>query len=274
MNSKLLPTISIIVLILLLTSSVSAGFFGESDSNTKNDDKTFIIGFDPQFPPFGFQDSNGEYTGFDVELAKEVARRNNWTFVAEPLIDWETKDNELDSGMIDCIWSEFTIDTREDKYTWSKPYFNNKQVFVVKDDSNISSIKDLKGKSIELQKSTSITNALETDNKTLADSFARMTDVDNYNTAYMDLKSGACDALIVDIGSANYHLKNNENNKTFKILDEELVSEKYGIAFKKGNDALRNQVQDTLDEMYADGTVDKIAQKYSAYGIPEGVIKP
>ena len=176
--------------------------------------------------------------------------------------------------MIDCIWSEFTIDTREDKYTWSKPYFNNKQVFVVKDDSNISSIKDLKGKSIELQKSTSITNALETDNKTLADSFARMTDVDNYNTAYMDLKSGACDALIVDIGSANYHLNNNENNKTFKILDEELVSEKYGIAFKKGNDALRNQVQDTLDEMYADGTVDKIAQKYSAYGIPEGVITP
>ena len=274
MNRKIIPTISIIFLVLILTSGVSASFLDMGNGTTKNDDKTFIIGFDPQFPPFGYQDSNGEYIGFDVDLAKEVAKRNNWTFVAQPFTDWETKDNELDSGLIDCIWSEYTIDGREDKYAWTKPYFQNKQVFVVKADSNISSVDDLKNKSIELQGSSSITNALENNNKTLADTFNSITDIDNYNTGYMDLKSGVCDALIVDVGSANYHLKNTENNKTFKMLDEELVSEKYGIAFKKGDESLRDQVQETLNEMYADGTVDKIAQKYSDFGIPDGVITP
>ena len=90
----------------------------------------------------------------------------------------------------------------------------------------------------------------------------------------MDLESGVCDALVADIGLAHYQVKKNENHKDFKILDKPLSGEQYGIGFKKGNTELRDQVQKTLDEMFKDGTVDKIAQKYSDYQIPEGIIYP
>ena len=255
-----------------MSSTVSAGLL-DSDLYAQNNEETFIIGFDPEFPPFGYKDNNGEYTGFDIELAKEVAKRNNWKFIAMPFVDWNTKDTELNGGMIDCIWSEFTINNRENDYTWSKEYFNNQQVFIVRSDSNISSIDDLKGKNVEIQGSSSILNALENDNKTIADSFKKISEINNYNTTFMDLKAGACDALIVDICSANYQINNSKNNNSYKISNEPLTMEKYGIAFKKDNTELRDKVQQTLDEMYADGTVDKIAQKYSEYGIPDRIIK-
>jgi polar amino acid transport system substrate-binding protein len=275
MNKKML-TIFAVLLLFLTVSTASAGFFDffeSSNSNVKNDDKTFIVGFNTEFPPFGYKTDNGSYAGFDLELAKEVCNRNNWTFVPQPIINWESKEMEVNSGEIDCIWSEFTINNRENNYTWSDPYFNNSQVIVVSSDSNISSISDLKGKTVEVQGESSALYALEHDNKTISDTFNKIQRVNDYNTAFMDLKSGACDAVVVDLPCANYHLTNKFNSTDFKILNETLTLEQYGIGFKKGNTELRNQVQKTLDEMYKDGTVDKIAQNYSDYGIPEHIIR-
>lgn len=239
-----------------------------------NEDNVFVVGFNSEFPPFGYKDDDGNYTGFDIELAKEVAKRNNWTFVPEPLPSWDTKDTELNSEIVECIWSELTINGRENDYTWSKPYFNNSQVVVVKSDSGINSLNDLKDKTIEVQEGHSVLNNLESDKKAVADSFKSLVKIKDYNTGFMDLESGACDALIVDMGLAKYLLKEKGASGQYKILDEPLAYEVYGIGFKKGNEELRNQVQDTLDEMYADGTVDKIAQKYSDYGITEGLLRP
>ena len=259
--------------VFLMISTVNAGVFDifGGGSDTSNNDNTFIVGFNGDFPPFGYKDSNGEYTGFDIELAKEVCRRNNWTFKAQPIIDWNTKEVELNSNAIDCIWSEFTIDGREDAYTWSNPYFNNSQVIVVKSDSGIDSLDDLKGKVLEVQQGNSVLQAIE-ENETLKNTFEKINQVDTYNTAFTDLDSGVCDAVIADSGIANY-LAVEKYPKT-KVLDEILSYEKYGVGFKKGNDELRNQVQKTLDEMFKDGTVDEIAQNYSAYKIPEGLIYP
>jgi len=167
-----------------------------------------------------------------------------------------------------------TINGRENDYTWSKPYFNNSQVVVVKSDSGINSLNDLKDKTVEVQEGQSVLNNLESDKKAVADSFKSLVKIKDYNTGFMDLESGACDALIVDMGLAKYLLKEKGASGQYKILDEPLAYEVYGIGFKKGNEELRNQVQDTLDEMYADGTVDKIAQKYSDYGITEGLLRP
>lgn len=275
MNKKIVIILATLLLFLTI-STVSAGlldFFGSSNSNVTNDEKTLVVGFNPEFPPFGYKTDNGTYTGFDLELAKEVCNRNNWTFVAQPIINWESKEMELNSGEIDCIWSEFTINNRENDYEWSDPYFNNKQVFVVKENSSISSISDLKGKTVEVQGESSGLYALEHDNKTIANTFSKIQKVNDYNTAFMDLKSGACDAVLVDVPCANYHLTGKFNSTDFKILDEPLTPEQYGVGFKKGNTELRNQVQKTLDEMYKDGTVDKIAQNYSSYGIPENIIR-
>ena len=272
MNKKIGFVLALAVIALMMVSAVSAGLFdfmGGDDANaTANDENTFIVGFDAEFPPYGYKDDNGSYVGFDLDLAKEVCERNNWTFVAQP-IDWDAKDAELDSGSIDCIWNGFTIDGREDDYTWSNAYFDNKQIFVVKSDSNINSIEDLAGKTVETQKDSSALAALNGDNKTITDTFAQLTEVADYNTAFMDLESGACDAVAMDIGVAEYDISNKDNPDDFQILDDFITTEKYGIGFKKGNDALKDQVQQTLDEMFKDGTVAKLAAKY---GISEDAL--
>lgn len=277
MNRKIILIFALTLAAVLMAGAVSAeglfsAFDGGSGSDSSNDDNTFVVGFS-EFPPFGYKDSNGEYVGFDLDLAKEVAKRNNWTFKALPIIDWESKEMELNSNEIDCIWSEFTIEGRENDYTWSDPYFNNSQVFVVKSDSGINSVDDLKGKVLDAQSESSGYNAVM-NNSTLKDSFGQINPVRDIDTAFMDLKSGACDAVILDYPNANYRIVEKFHDEGFQILDGNVTYEKYGIAFKKGNDGLKDQVQKTLDEMYKDGTVERIAQNYSDYGIPEKVIHP
>ena len=271
MNKKICFIFALVIISLMMLGTVSAGWFDFLGGNTNaqgNDENTFVVGFDAEFPPYGYKDDNGSYTGFDLELAEEVCHRNNWTFKAQP-INWDAKDAELDSGSIDCIWNGFTIDGRENDYLWSEPYFDNKQVFVVKTSSNINSMDDLSGKTVETQKDSSALAALNGDNKTLKEKFSTLTEVADYNTAFMDLESGSCDAVAMDIGVAEYDIKNKQNSGDFKILNDSITSEKYGIGFKKGNDDLKNKVQSTLDEMFKDGTVSKIAKKY---GISEDAL--
>ncbi len=274
MNKKIGIIFALVLVAFLVMGTASAGLFdflgGDNASNnaTANDEDTFIVGFDAEFPPYGYKDDSGNYVGFDLDLAKEVCERNGWKFVAQP-IDWDAKDAELDSGSIDCIWNGFTINGRENDYTWSEPYIDNKQVIVVKDESGIKSLDDLSGKTVETQKDSSALAALQGDNKTLADTFATLTEVADYNTAFMDLESGACDAVAIDIGVAQHQIANKDG---FSILDDSISSEQYGIGFKQGNDDLRDKVQKTLDEMFEDGTVAKIAENYSDDGVPGSLI--
>ena len=277
MNKKIGVIFVMVLVAFLVMGTASAGLFdflggnNSSGNAATNDENTFIVGFDAEFPPYGYKDDSGNYVGFDLDLAKEVCKRNNWTFKAQP-IDWDAKDAELESGSIDCIWNGFTINGRESDYTWSDPYIDNKQVVVVKANSGIKSLKDLAGKTVETQKDSSALSALQGDNKTLADTFATLTEVADYNTAFMDLESGACDAVAIDIGVAQYQVNSKDNPDDYSILDDTISSEQYGIGFKLGNDALKDQVQKTLDEMFEDGTVAKIAKKYSDAGVPGSLI--
>ena len=277
MNKMIGIIFALVLVAFLVMGTASAGlldFLGgdnASDNATANDDDTFIVGFDAEFPPYGYKDDSGNYVGFDLDLAKEVCERNGWKFVAQP-IDWDAKDAEIDSGSIDCIWNGFTINGRESDYTWSEPYIDNKQVVVVKSDSGINSLDDLSGKTVETQKDSSALAALQEDNKTLADTFATLTEVADYNTAFMDLESGACDAVAIDIGVAQYQVSSKDNPDAYKILDDPISSEQYGVGFKLGNEDLRDQVQKTLDEMFEDGTVAKIAENYSDAGVPGSLI--
>lgn len=277
MDKKIILFFTLVLAAFVMVGAVSAeGIFdmfnGDNQSNQANDNFTFVVGYS-EFPPFGYDDNNGKLTGFDIDLAKEVAKRNNWTFKAQPIIDWGSKEVELNSNEISCIWSEFSIDGRENEYTWSDPYFNNSQAVVVKSGSGIDSIADLKGKVVEVESESSAFDAVA-NYGTLLESLGGIHQVEDYDTAFMDLESGACDAVILDSPSAEYRIAEKFADDGFKTLNESLAYEKYGVAFKKGNDGLKDQVQKTLDEMYNDGTVDKIAQKYSDYGIPEGVIHP
>lgn len=226
--------------------------------------KQFIVGFDAEFPPYGYMDDNGEYVGFDLDLAAEVCKRNGWKLVKRP-IAWDSKDSELATGAISCIWNGFTMNGREDNYTWSTAYVDNSQVVIVKKDSNVHKLSDLKGKRLIVQSDSSALAALTGDdatkeNKKLAASLKDLQQVADYNSAFMNLESGMVDAIAMDIGVASYQMSAKGDN--FRMLDERLSSEEYGIGFKKGNTKLRDEVQKTLLTMLADGTFEQIVNKW------------
>lgn len=229
-----------------------------AEGTVKTPSGKFTVGFDQEFPPMGFVGDDGQFTGFDLDLAKEVASRLGLEFVPQP-INWDAKDMELDSGNIDCIWNGFTMQGREDDYTWVGPYMANNQVFVVTADSDIASKADLAGKAVEVQKDSSGLAALQGEAE-LSASFGSMTEVADYNTALMDLESGACDAVCMDSIVAGYQIKS--SGKDMKILDDTLAAEEYGIGFKKGEDELAKAVYDTLMAMKDDGTVAKISNDW------------
>ncbi|MGN1013794.1 MAG: amino acid ABC transporter substrate-binding protein [Butyricicoccus sp.] len=229
------------------------------------DERTqFVVGFDAEFPPYGFKDGD-DYTGFDLDLAQAVCDYYGWELVKQP-IDWDSKDMELNSGSIDCIWNGFTINGREDDYTWSAPYIDNSQVVVVKGDSDIASVDDLAGKIMDVQADSSALAALEGEDATevgqqIASSLGQLIQVSNYNTAFMDLESGAVDAIAMDVGVANYEIANRDGE--YVILDDEISTEQYAIGFKKGNTELCEQVETALAALQEDGTLEEIVNKWS-----------
>ena len=230
-------------------------------------DNVFIVGFDQGYPPDGFKDTEtGEFTGFDLDLAKEVCDRNGWTFQAEP-IDWDAKDALVNQGNITCIWNGFTYEGRENDYSFTDMYMLNAQVIVVKADSGINSLADLAGKTVMTQVDSAALEVLDGDEKSLQDTFAggKVETIGDYNNAFMQLESGMVDAVACDLSIAQYQMAAKPG--IFKMLDEQLSSEHYAVAFKKGNDGLADQVTATLMEMDADGTVKEICEKYSADGI-------
>lgn len=253
------------VLVALLAIGMAAGVL--TGCGSKGSDKTFTVGFDAEFPPYGYRDDSGEYVGFDLDLAAEVCKRQGWELVKQP-IDWDAKDMELSSGAIDCIWNGFTMNGREDAYTWTTPYIDNSQVFVVAAASGVQNKEELAGKVVAVQKDSSALAALNdeenADNITLRDSFSQLIEYADYNTAFMDLEQGAVDAVAIDIGVAQYQIDQREAGKFVMLQgeDNKLAVEQYAVGFLKGNDELRDTVQKTLDEMAADGTFAQIAEKW------------
>ncbi len=222
--------------------------------------KKFVVGFDADFPPYGFKEGN-EYKGFDLDLARAVCEKKGWTFVANP-INWDSKDMELNSGSIDCIWNGFTIQGRENAYTFSSPYVDNSQVVMVKADSPIKTLADLVGKIVGVQTDTPVQKALSSggDKAALGATFKSLVVEPNYNQAVNELNAGAVDAVALDVGVAKRKMADMPGR--FVLLPEIVMSETYGIGFKKGNEALRDEVEAALREVAAEGTMAKLAEKY------------
>ena len=269
MNAKWKRLVTAILMMALLLGPI-VSMQTPARAADVEDDNTFIVGFDAEFPPYGYKDDNGEYVGFDLDLAQEVCDRNGWTLKKQP-IEWNSKDMELNSGSISCIWNGFTMNGREDDYTWTKPYVDNSQVVVVRKDSGITQLSDLSGKVVAVQADSSALAALtgedaSEENKALCETFKDLQQVGDYNSAFMNLESGAVNAICMDIGVANYEIESRGDK--FMMLEDRLSSEEYGIGFKKGNTELRDKVQATLLDMLADGTFDEIAEKW---GLEESI---
>ena len=246
-----------------LVLAAAAMVFTGCDKAADDGKMKFVVGFDADFPPYGYKEG-AEYKGFDLDLAREVCARRGWTFVANP-VNWDAKDMELNSGSISCIWNGFTIQGREAGYTWTEPYVDNSQVVLVKVGSPVKSLKDLAGKTVGVQTDTPVQKELsgkgdKKDVAALGATFKKLVVVPNYNNAMLELDSGAVDAVALDVGVAKKKMADMPGK--FTLLKEIVMTETYGIGFKKGNTQLRDDVQATLKEMVKDGTMGKIAAKY------------
>lgn len=218
-----------------------------------------IIGVDDSFPPMGFRDENNNLVGFDIDVANEVFKRLNIEIEILP-IDWTAKEVELNSKKVDLLWNGYTItDERKEKVLFSDPYLNNFQVLVVKQDSSYKTRADLAGKKLALQSGSSAEEALDAD----AEFKATLSDVNGLTDnlkAFMELETGMSDAVLVDEVVANYYIT--AQKKPFKILDDKLSAEEYGVGFRKEDTALRNKVNDELIAMVKDGTMAEISTKW------------
>ena len=244
---------------MIAVAAAVLAFAGCSQRSTLTDGR-FVVGFDADFPPYGYKDG-AEYKGFDLDLARAVCAKKGWTFVANP-INWDSKDMELGSGAIDCIWNGFTMQGREDGYTWSSAYIDNSQVVLVKIDSLIKTLADLAGKSVGVQTDTPVQKALQKggDKESLGATFKELIVMPNYNQAVNELNAGGVDAVAMDIGVAKKKMTDLPGK--FRYLDEIVMSETYGIGFKKGNEELKNLVEAELKTLFADGTAAKLAAQY------------
>ncbi|WP_350453602.1 transporter substrate-binding domain-containing protein [Slackia heliotrinireducens] len=254
----------------------TVGGFGMGSSSaapSASDENAFIVGFDGDYPPFGYQADPGEdgyladngqtYTGFDLDLAAEVCNRNGWTLKVQP-IDWDSKDAMLESGEITCVWNGFTYDNYQTQYTWSDPYMYNLQVVVVRADSGIYSLKDLAGKNVVTQDYSFAFDLLEYDDSytSIAATFngGGIGTVGSYTEAFDQLEQGTVDAVVCDSGTALQAMADHPD--AFMQQDETLYVEHYAIAFAPGQEDMAQTVSDTLREMDADGFVEELCAKY------------
>ena len=256
---------------ILLTVLVAASLFAVAGCKKANkkaagdavsalkDRGVFVLGLDDSFPPLGFRSDDNEIVGYDIDLAKEVAKRLGVEFRAQP-IDWDAKEMELETGKIDCIWNGFTItEERKAALSFTEAYLNNEQVLVVRADSGINSLADMKGKIVGIQSGSSAQEAVD-DNADFAKSIAKTIMFKDNITALNDLDIGGVDGVVMDSVVANYSI--NQTGKAFKVIDESLANEGYGIGFRKNEPELRDAVWNILKEMKADGTVNAISKKW------------
>lgn len=255
------------VMCVLATFSLGSCSSGSGSTAAKPaNDMALIIGFDAEYPPYGFIAEDGSYTGFDIDLAAAAAEANGWTFEAKP-IDWDERDVELDSGNITCIWNGFTLEGREGRYAFTEPYMINEQVIVTRSHSDINALDDLAGKKVVTQGSSAAFEVLSGARADLAASFdgGAPSIADDYNEAFLQLDSGEVDAVACDLSFAAYQMS--QSGDKYYRVDEPLSVEHYAVGFKLGDEETAKIVTNTLKVLYENGTVENLCKKYEGYGV-------
>ena len=220
-----------------------------------------VLGLDDSFPPMGYRDDNNEIVGFDIDVATAVCEKLGVDLVTQP-VDWDSKEMELNAKNIDCIWNGLSVsEERKQSMNMSIPYMENHMALVVRPDDSIKSIDDMEGKVLAVQSGSTAEEALESeDGAALNDMVANVNSFDDNLTALMDLDTKASDAVLMDDVVANYLIE--QNNKDYVVLSDFLYAEDYAIAFRKGDDALTEAVNEALRELKADGTLEEISTKW------------
>lgn len=256
-------TLIIALAAIMLISGIMAGCGKKEDEDTSLKDVMdkgyLILGMDDNFPPMGFRDDNNELVGFDVDLAREVTSRMGIDLRLQP-IDWSQKTNELNAGQVDCLWNGYTItESRKIETNITDAYMENHQVLVVLDESGYQTKADLADKILVLQAESSAVEALDSDAE-FKNSLKQVVELKDNVAAFLDLKSGSSDVLLIDEIVANYYIEKQDDS--FRVLEEYLAEEEYGIGFRVADQSLRDEIQKHLEEMAADGTLASISEEW------------
>ena len=267
---KRIFTAALLLMMLLITGCGGGGEPAKTDGGDSKETKKIVIGLDDEYAPMGFKNEQNEIIGFDVDLAKEAAKRLG-SEVEFKAIDWNSKEAELKSGRIDIIWNGLDITPeRQENMLFSEPYMDNRQiVFVKKDnDQGIKAEADLSGKSVGTQ-AGSTAKAYIDKAEGLKEGFKEFKTYGDYVSAFMDLENGRIDALVCDEIVGRYAMS--KQGDKFEALDVTIgpVSQ-FGIAFRKDDTALRDKVQGVFDEMVKDGTAGKISQQWFGADLIKG----
>ena len=252
----------IFLLILLLILFVT-GCGGEVGGNNGTEHgKKYIIGLDDEYAPMGFRDEKGEIIGFDIDLAKEAAKRLGVEFEFKP-IDWDNKREEILSGNVDILWNGTDItDERKEYMIFTKPYMENRQILIVPkgNPQNIHSVGNLEGKIVGTQAGSSSRDYVDA-NLNLKNSFKEFKTYLNFKLAFEDLYNGNVDVLICDELAGRYEIS--KTPQRFTVVEVTIGSVcEIGIGFRKDDVELRDEVQKVFDDMIRDGTAKKISEKW------------
>lgn len=218
-----------------------------------------VAGMDDTFAPMGFRDDSGKIVGFDIDMAEAVSKEIGVPIEFKP-IDWASKETELNSGRIDCIWNGFTMTPeRIKKLAFTKPYMDNIQVYAVLNDSAIKTPEDLKGKKISIQEASTAETALNRD-ENLKKSFSEIKAYPDLTACFMDLESGRCDAVLADSVLIEYYMTKKPGQ--FKELEGVVSKDTFSIGIKKDNQALVDLLNDGIAKVVASGEAKKISEKW------------
>lgn len=236
-----------------------SSYSAESDESLQKvlDSGKFILGLDATFKPMGYTDENDEIVGFDIDVAEEVCSRMGVELVKQP-INWDTKEQDLNVGKIDCIWNGMSVNPgRAEEMNLSEPYMKNSMVFVVGASSEAKGMDDLKGKTIAVQNGSTAQEILESCD--IAGDITVQAMATNVE-ALQQLDLAIVDAVFLDSVVANYEIQT--SGKDYVILPDGLEEEEYAIGFRKNDQKLRDEVQKILSEMKADGKLGEISTKW------------
>jgi len=220
----------------------------------------FVMGLDDAFPPMGFRDEKNEIVGFDIDLAKEAAKRLGVDVKFQTIV-WESKLEEINSGNIDVIWNGFSVTPeRQKEYLFTKPYIKKRQVIVVTADSPIKTKADLEGKKIGIQAGSSAQDAVMADKATYEVIKDNLLEFDDNVMAMKDLKGGGLDAVVVDIIVGKYYVSKHPGE--YKFLEEDFGAEDFAVGLRITDKAFLAEMNKALDDMKADGTASEISNKW------------
>lgn len=218
-----------------------------------------VIGLDDNFPPMGFRDDKGQLVGFDIDMAKEAAKRLGIEAEFKP-IDWNAKEAELSGKRVDALWNGLTItEERKQNIAFTAPYMENHQIIVVKGGSPIKTKADLAGKHIGVQDGSSAVDAIAKDEAT-AKSFKDMKKYGDNVTALMDLTAGRVDAVVLDEVVGRYYTAKKPGE--YVVLEDNFGTEEYGVGLRKDDTALHTALDKAMTDMKADGSAAKIAEQW------------